>query len=281
MSSVSCVFCGRTASQFMEKRGIAILHCSGCEHLFADLSLAHDHVENVYGSDYFFGGKDGYPNYLDEAPLLEQRGRRYARLLRRYTEPGEQLDVGAAAGFILKGFEAGGWSGTGLEPNAEMVQFGNEKLGLELIRGTLETCNLKRQFDLVSLIQVVAHLNDLPTAFTKLRSLTRDGGLLLVETWNQKSLTARLLGKYWHEYSPPSVLHWFTPDRLADVLRQYGFERVAQGRTLKWISLRHAVSLSSFVLGDGVSKRLQEKIPTSLRVPYPSEDLFWGIYRAV
>ena len=281
MSSLSCVFCGRVALQFMKKRGIGILHCTACEHMFADVSLSHDHVENVYGSDYFFGGKDGYPNYLDEAPLLERRGRRYARLLRRYTEPGQQLDVGAAAGFLLKGFEAGGWSGTGLEPNAEMVQFGNEKLGLRLLRGTLETCNLKRQFDLVSLIQVVAHLNDLPTAFTKLRALTRDGGLLLVETWNQESLTARLLGKYWHEYSPPSVLHWFTPERLAHILREYGFEQVAQGRTLKWISLRHAVSLSSFAIGDGVSKKLQEKIPASFRVPYPSEDLFWGIYRAV
>jgi hypothetical protein len=132
-----------------------------------------------------------------------------------------------------------------------------------------------------STIQVVAHLNDLPTSFTKLRSLTRDGGLPLVETWNQQSYTARLLGKYWHEYSPPSVLHWFAPDRLAKILAQYGFEQVSQGRTLKWISLRHAISLSSFVLGDRISRTLQERIPASFRVPYPSEDLFWGIYRAV
>ena len=238
-----------------------------------------DHVVDVYGDDYFFGGKQGYPNYLEEAQLLEARGARYARLMKKFTEPGEMLDVGAAAGFLLKGFCDNGWRGMGIEPNAGMVDHGRKVLGLEMRQGTLETLPADRQFDLVSMIQVVAHFNDLRRAFSTLRAVTRDNGYLLVETWNERSLTARVFGQKWHEYSPPSVLHWFSPDRLARTLEEFGFSQVAQGRTLKWISLRHAISLASYVLGDRSSAALQAKISPKLRIPYPSEDLFWAVYR--
>lgn len=275
----TCVLCGGAADEAFQKNNHPIYRCQECSHAFAIPAPPADHVESVYGDDYFFGGKDGYPNYLDEASLLEKRGKRYARLVRKYVQPGEMLDVGAAAGFLLNGFSSEGWKGVGLEPNPGMVRYGRDELGLDMVCGTLETYQADRQFDLVSLIQVIAHLNDAPAAFQGLSRLVKDNGILLVETWNEESLTAKLLGKNWHEYSPPSVLHWFSPARLEAALARYGFERIGQGRTLKWISVRHAASLASYVLGNKNASKLQSKLPRSLAVPYPSEDLFWGIYR--
>jgi hypothetical protein len=40
------------------------------------------------------------------------------------------------------------------------------------------------------------------------------GRAWIIETWNRDDWVARLLGRHWHEYSPPSVLHWFNPDGL-------------------------------------------------------------------
>lgn len=277
-SAIPCVICRGNSQLLLRKNCIPIQKCVECDHVFAHVEPSPSHVESVYGHDYFFGGKDGYPNYLEEAQLLERRGLRYARLVGQHIEPGILLDVGAAAGFLMKGFAREGWRCIGLEPNPEMAHYGAEELGLDIVQGTLETCDINQKFDLVNLIQVIAHLHDIPRALSNLTNLIRPGGALLVETWNQESHTARIFGKYWHEYSPPSVLHWFTPDRLTGLLQNYGFSKIAQGRMIKRISLRHAVSSASHVFGKSASSLIDKRIPASMSVPYPSEDLFWSLY---
>jgi len=78
-------------------------------------------VARIYDDDYFQGGKAGYPDYLAEADLLRCHGRWYGRLLAKYMQPGRVLDIGAAAGFILQGFQDCGWKGNGVEPNQRMA----------------------------------------------------------------------------------------------------------------------------------------------------------------
>jgi len=189
--------------------GYPIRSCTNCGHRYAEVDVAADHVARVYDDAYFTAGGAGYANYLAEARLLREHGERYGRILARWRQPGRILDVGAAAGFLLDGFRAAGWSGTGVEPNAVMAAHARSKLGIDVRVGTLETFAEPQTFDAVAMIQVVAHFFDLRQAFERVGSLVERGGLLLVESWNRESLTASLLGKYWHEYSPPSVLHLF------------------------------------------------------------------------
>ncbi len=61
------------------------------------------------------------------------------------------LDIGAAAGFFLSGLLDCGWSGDGLEPNAAMSDYGKNKLGANVVNGTLERLPQElrvRQYDL-------------------------------------------------------------------------------------------------------------------------------------
>ena len=72
------------------------------------------------------------------------------------------------------------------------------------------------------MIQVVAHFHDLQSAFSAAAEHTRPGGHWLIETWNCRSLkAARFFGSEWHEYSPPSVLQWFTPTSLERLSSNY------------------------------------------------------------
>ena len=80
-----------------------IRECELCGHRYAKLEPHEDHIELVYADDYFMGDGAGYPDYLAQGGLLVSHGKRYARLLSRHMGPGSVLDVGAAAGFILKG----------------------------------------------------------------------------------------------------------------------------------------------------------------------------------
>lgn len=282
LAAACCPLCSAPALRLFCQAGFWICRCTDCAHRFADLEHRDNHVAEVYGDGYFFGGGAGYQDYLSEGDLLRSRGRYYGRLLRRYRSPGCLLDVGAAAGFILEGFLDEGWTGEGWEPNARMAARARQR-GLVVREGTLESGARDKSFDLVSLIQVLAHVVDVREALGAVAALTRTDGHCLVETWNVESWTARLLGRHWHEYSPPSVLHWFSPARLRRLFAEYHFEPVAWGRPAKWIRGSHAKSLLRYKLQGNFVTRLLAKslavIPDRLSIPYPAVDLFWLLFR--
>jgi SAM-dependent methyltransferase len=129
------------------------------------------------------------------------------------------------------------------------------------------------------MIQVAAHFHNPRRAFANAFNLLKPDGVLLIETWNYQSLTARAFGRAWHEYSPPSVLQWFSPETLSEFLRrEIGFEKIAHGRPSKKISGEHARSLLRYRLGNKFDAILK-LIPAKINFPYPAEDLFWAIYR--
>jgi SAM-dependent methyltransferase len=279
----TCPLCGGASSPLFRVHGYDLLECSACRHQFAALGNGETHVGRVYRDEYFQGGGAGYPDYLAEAPILKEHGRRYAKLMERFSKPGRLLDVGSAAGFILSGFVESGWSGCGVEPNASMADYAREQLGIPVFQGTLEDFRDDSAFDLVNLIQVLAHFVDPVRALERAAALTKAGGFWLIETWDRESWTARLTGRRWHEYSPPSVLHWFTPKSVAELAGRFGFREVARGRPSKKLSAAHAKSLLGYKLGPRGVGRLVERIvnfiPDAWTLPYPAEDLFWLVCR--
>ncbi len=274
-----CPICGQASRRLFQKYEFWIRECRNCRHRFAELDTSPTHTDKVYGDDYFHGGGAGYPDYLGESRLLRQHGRRYAKILLKYMQPGTVLDVGAAAGFILQGLVDAGWCGKGIEPNASMAAYGRDRLGLNIQVGTLEQLDNQDVYDLIMMVQVVAHFYDLQQAFQAASAHTRSGGYWLIETWNYQSWMARILGTNWHEYSPPSVLHWFAPHDLRQLAAQHGFQQIAYGRPQKWLNGAHAKSLLQYKLSSSSLGRLLAKlldlVPDTLDIPYPSEDLFW------
>ena len=276
----SCPVCYTQTHRIFRVRGeFDIRECPKCRHRFAEWRPPADHVTTVYDDSYFFGGGAGYPDYLSEGRILREHGRRYGQLLRHYTAPGTMLDVGAAAGFICDGFRETGWQPEALEPNPTMAAYGREKLGLAYHQGALEDFACPRQYDLVSMIQVLAHFSNIRAALHRAAEITRDGGFWLIETWNCRSLTARAFGKHWHEYNPPSVLHYFSAQSVDLLASQYGFERVAGGHPGKRIMWRHARSLLDNQISAGWFHSLTGLIPDEMVLPYPSEDLLWAFFR--
>jgi SAM-dependent methyltransferase len=278
-----CPLCGSPSRPRFAKEGHWIQDCSQCGHRFTALTPTPEHLTAVYSDDYFEGGGAGYPDYLAEGSALRQHGQRYARRLHRYLRPGRMLDVGAAAGFVFQGFGDEGWQGNGLEPNDRMASYGRTQLGLPIRTGSLEMLPSDEQYDLVSMIQVVAHFYDVQAAFGAAATVTKPGGYWLIETWNCQSWMAKILGANWHEYSPPSVLHFFSPSTLRQLAAQHGFVEIQRGYPSKWIKAAHGKSLLRYKLKSSrlglVLLPLLHLIPDRLMLPYPAEDLFWAIYQ--
>ena len=279
---MNCQICQSPSDRIFQKEGFWIRECRNCHHRYAEITPSTDHPKEIYKDEYFSGGAAGYPDYLDEAEILLAYGRQYSLLLNEFITPGLLLDVGTAAGFILKGFQEGGWRGTGLEPNASMAEYGRTHLGLQVENGNLEQFSTNQQFDLVSMIQVIAHFYDIRQALQKAADATKPGGFWLIESWDRESWLARTLGRYWHEYSPPSVLHWFSPADLNLLVSQFGFSKVARGRPAKRLSGAHAKSLLGHTLKNTALGWLRGGliiIPDHLVIPYPNFDLFWMLFQ--
>ncbi len=280
----TCPLCSGSSSPAFTKKNYDFRDCGDCNHRFVSASaLQASHVDTVYGDTYFLDGGAGYSDYLGEEKLLRARGRQYASILSKYTGPGKILDVGAAAGFVLKGLVDSGWTGNGIEPNAKMASLARTRLGLEVWTGMLESLADDLTFDAVSMIQVLPHFVDPVKAIQVVAKVTRPGGLLLIETWNRSSWTARLMGKNWHEYSPPSVLHWFDPEGVAALCGQAGYLEIGRGRPFKRIMSSHAKSLLRHTVGTSLPGRLASRainiVPDHWTLPYPAEDLFWILLR--
>ncbi len=269
---------------FAKKNNYIINECSKCGYRYLDIADGESHVESVYSDEYFFDGKSaGYPNYLEEKNLLINYGTHYAKIIAKFMEPGNVLDTGCAAGFILKGFQDQGWQCTGVEPNDTMASYGRDQLHLNVHTGSFENFYSEQTFDLINMIQVIGHFYDLDACIKNVRKLLRRDGLVLVESWNSRSLLAKIMGSNWPEYSPPSVVRWFSDETLTEFFTFHGFELIKKGRPSKRISINHALSLVNektpeFKFKKSLMKTLNKTFG-NLTVIYPPLDLKWYLFK--
>jgi SAM-dependent methyltransferase len=274
---MKCPLCQSTSKFAFEVKGFRLNDCEVCGHRFTAIEMDESQVKEIYNDNYFHGGGAGYPNYLLQAAMLEERGSAFAKILSKHNvKAGNMLDVGAAAGFLSKGFEEEGWCCTGIEPNAEMAKYGREQMLLDIRQGTFENFEDSEKFDLISMIQVIAHFREPKIAIEHAKVLLKPSGVLLIESWDRNALSARIFAKNWHEYSPPSVLQFFTRSGLSQFLAGNGFEKIGGGRLAKKISGAHAKSLLRYRYGDHA---LIDLLPDKMNLLYPADDLFWALYR--
>ncbi|MBS1575424.1 MAG: class I SAM-dependent methyltransferase [Bacteroidetes bacterium] len=279
----SVLDCAEEKTDLFTKKGYLIKECTTCGHRFTDIKDIEKHLSESFSDDYFFEGKEGYPNYLEERDMLYKSGVKFTKVIAKYMKPGRVLDVGCAAGFILKAFKDAGWEAYGVEPNDTMASYGRNELGLDIRTGGMETFNSDQKFDLINLIEVIGSLYDLDKAMQNVRDLCKQEGLVLVESWDMKCLAAKFFGPNWHEYCPPSVVHWYSDNTLKQLFNYYGFELIAKGRPSKRINLKHGLA----IIAENSSKsKLKKKffsflsrILGNVPVPYPPVDVKWYLFK--
>ncbi|HET7116378.1 MAG TPA: class I SAM-dependent methyltransferase [Hanamia sp.] len=279
----SLLECNEERDSLFTKNGYIIKECKTCGHRFTEIKDIDNHLVEAYSDDYFFEGKAGYPNYLEEKDMLYKSGLKYAKVVSKYTKPGKVLDVGCAAGFILKAFEKKGWECYGIEPNDTMASYGRKELNLDIRTGGMETFSPDQKFDLINLIEVIGSLYDLDKAMKNVSQLCKRGGLVLVESWDMKSFAALFFGKKWHEYCPPSVVHWYSDKTLTQLFNYYGFEIIAKGRPSKKITLKHGLAIIAENSSRSALKKrffnFLRKTLGDIAIPYPPVDVKWYLFK--
>ena len=219
MRGPACPICG---SHRFDPRRTDLLRCRGC----GTQVPAHEHgptdTAALYNREYFEGRV--YRDYVREkSQRIEWFRRRLSVVERHLPRQGRVLDVGCAAGFFLELMRARGYSVHGLDVSAHAVCLARN-LGLEVRRADIRSARYpSSHFDLVTMWDVLEHVPDPLGYLREAHRILRPTGVLLVETLNIGSFTARLLGRRWPLFAPPYHLFYFTRPAMRMMLARTGF----------------------------------------------------------
>jgi SAM-dependent methyltransferase len=204
MDSRPCPACSADAARPVgSANGHALARCARCRTLFT-ASLPASPAEAIDYAGYYHEANLRVPEFV-ERRLEEVVGE-----FEPYRRSGRWLDVGCGAGALMRAATRQGWSAVGTEMGegaAEAVRAG----GFEVHVGELEALGLEEEsFDVVSLVEVIEHVDDPGQLVRDARRLVRPGGALYVTTPHARGISARLLRNRWSAVGPPEHLQLFS-----------------------------------------------------------------------
>lgn len=280
IQKVTCAICAsESVSFYTEKDSFSIFRCASCGH-----GMVHPmpkSTEEIYGEDYFAGAGEGfgYANYdADKEPLRPFLTQELARV-EKYapSDSREVLDVGAATGFFLEIAKERGWQTRGVEISEFAARIACEK-GLDVQAGILSQAGyFPESFDLITLWDVIEHVELPKEELVRVHKLLREGGLILMTTPNFSSSYAKLLGRRWHAIVPPEHLHYFTFKSMQQALEETGFETISITAPIKSFTLSYIFQTLARWQGLGIWKAIVDFLKVhpalgGLSLPLPLRD---------
>jgi SAM-dependent methyltransferase len=223
-----CPFCGGTALRRFsaipsdERTGerLLLVECRTCAFAWQwpprrdlDKSVAHASSRYVEPQD------NAYYDPATRAKVArEQLG-----FIRELTgAPTRLLDVGAGDGAFVMEAARQGWSAVGVDPAAPVCRDDNPRF----VRGLLSDLPPEERFDVITLWDVIEHLDspmDVLAAATKLLS---PGGHLVIETGNYQSADRIAAGQSWWCYADDHRWY-FAPPIVMGMLSRLGLARIS------------------------------------------------------
>jgi SAM-dependent methyltransferase len=228
-------------------RTVRIVECRSCGFRFADPPPSADLValySNLVDPEYSEGS--------------EGRIRPFRRILARcaklFPAAKRLLDVGAGTGLLCLAARDQGLDPVGVEPSGWAVEIARARHGVEVLQGTFPHPALAgREFDIITLIDVIEHVTDPLGLLSRIREALRPGGIAAITTPDSRSLAAGMMGRKWWHYRVAHVC-FFSRSNMTEALRRAGLELVHVERYTWYFSVGY------------VAQRLERYLPVgSLR----------------
>jgi 2-polyprenyl-3-methyl-5-hydroxy-6-metoxy-1,4-benzoquinol methylase len=238
-----CLACGsrslsRAAMRYEWQDGaFPAARCRDCGMLFLRVQPVGETLASMYSAEYFEQdfrcGRSDARSTDESAFRPENDG-----LLDRFESWRGQsrfLEVGCAAGLLLKRARERGWQVTGVELSSDAVAHARG-LGLDVMQGTLEDAALPADaFDVVYMGDVLEHVPDCRAALAEVARVLAPGGHAVVRgPITTHSLARRLglalygaIGRDIVLREPPYHLWEFRPGSLKRLARAVGLQMVA------------------------------------------------------
>ncbi len=201
----------------------SIFRCLNCDIMWAEPVLGQDILLECYDREY-------YETYSRNADYKKMYFENRLNELELHTRRGKVLDIGCGDGFFLYLARERGWESRGVEASLAAVGFAVEKYKVDVFYGPLEKINSKKgDFNLITLWNVLEHMDDPLSSLDAIRDLLQAEGILAIETPNYRNI--------WFKYRVlenalfgadgldiPGHRQLFTPNALRYMLNKAGFD---------------------------------------------------------
>lgn len=225
-----CLFCGNhdCPEVAIRRDGLVVHECATCGLAYVDPRPSPKQLSRYYSDGYFSGAKDFF--HGKDYCLERDRGIRegnvtgYREIIAHLDLAGKAvLDVGCASGALLYLLrERHARELVGIDSAEYPIGFGIEHYGLDLRCTALEQAQLPNaHFDLITLIDVIEHVEDVNSFMAELRRVLKPGGNVFIITPNYLALS--LARDEWTcLYKDFEHLQYFSEQSLREVCRSVG-----------------------------------------------------------
>jgi SAM-dependent methyltransferase len=222
-----------------------LVECKKCGLIRQNPRLEWESLKAYYPEDY-----SPYRIIIDqEQSTLRRVDRRYGmwkrlQALEKYQPGGKLLDVGCGTGIFLgEAQRSGHWEVMGVEPSPQASAYASQALGIPILTQRFAETDLPdNSTDVVSMWDVLEHLDDPIRDLKRAHQMLRPGGWLVLGLPNVDGIGAKLFGNYWVGWDLPRHLYLFPQKVLRSILEEIGFE----WKTTRCIAGAHSALKMSF-----------------------------------
>jgi 2-polyprenyl-3-methyl-5-hydroxy-6-metoxy-1,4-benzoquinol methylase len=228
---VACPLCAAAVpvSSHFKNGADRIRRCPECSVGFVYPRLSGSELLSQYSPKYFEEKYDKtqeseYVNVHSWRAKIAMCLRRVNRL--RRARAGLLLDVGCGRGWFLDAARERGWQVQGLELCAEVAQSTMERVRTQVYIGSIFDIEVElpsETFDLVTMFDVIEHLEAPLAALRICHRILKPGGALAISTPNLRGLGCRLLGAKAFAVWPDEHIFYFGPTSMKRALQLADF----------------------------------------------------------
>ncbi len=223
----------QTTDYSISKETFTIEKCGNCQFKYTQDVADQQHIGKYYQSEDYVSHSNtskGIINTLYHMVRRYMLGKKW-RLLKKYHQGTQLLDVGCGTGHFLNFTQNKGYQVTGIEQDPGARKFAQEQFNITAHDTQLidRNENLKK-FEIITLWHVLEHVHDLKGYMSWFHKNLVDDGVLIIAVPNAGSWDACHYGKFWAAYDVPRHLWHFSASTMAQLAQLSGFKIIKTHR---------------------------------------------------